>query len=298
MKKSKFHIKEYSVFAASFLFTQNDARTEAVYVDIIPDTLVNEEWETFSLDLNDDGVSDFRFLKRSFSFMLPTYWSGYTTSHINALFVGPLVVGNLIAGNPHVIFPSYGGFTVYFPYALTEGAIIDQDSLDFQNPGYQTLAYRYKGENSTYFPNGGHWFPEVFDRYLGVYFKDTANCYHYGWIRLDVKDFGRELVIKDFAYETQCNHPIVAGDTISYVDVVDENKLDAVIYSFDNTIYVKVSELSDDLQISVADITGKEIYSNSFHVLSSSFIIDQPSGIYIVNIFSDEKRYSKKVYIN
>ena len=116
----------------------------------------------------------------------------YTTSHVNALFVGPLVLGNLIAGNPHVIFPSYGGFTVYFPYALTEGAIIDQDSLDFQNPGYQTLAYRYKGENSTYFPNGGHWYPEVFDHYLGLYFKDTADCYHYGWVRLDVKDSGRE----------------------------------------------------------------------------------------------------------
>ena len=92
--------------------------------------------------------------------------------------------------------------------------------------------------------------------------------------------------------------PIVAGDTISYVDVLDENKLDAVVYSFDNTIYVKVNEHLNDAQLSVVDITGKEIYSNSLHTISSSFVIDQPSGIYIVRIFSNEKSYSKKVYIN
>ncbi|MBK7035135.1 MAG: hypothetical protein IPH42_02020 [Bacteroidetes bacterium] len=86
------------------------------------------------------------------------------------------------------------------------------------------------------------------------------NCYHYGWIRLDVKDSGRELVIKDFAYETECDHPIVAGDTISYVDVEDENKLDAVVYSFENTIYINVSELQK-LEIDIYDLTGRLIYS-------------------------------------
>ncbi len=298
MKKSKFHIKEYSVFAASFLFTQNDARTEVIYGDIIPDTLINVDWESFDLDLNEDGISDFRFLKRSLSFTDATYGGDSFTNRFSAQYLGPVIFGNLVAGSLHVVFPSYGGFTVYLPYALAQGVLIDQNSLEFQTAGVQTLAYRFRGDNSTYYPHGGHWYPEVFDHYLGLYFKDTVDCYHYGWVRLDIKDSGREIVIKDFAYETECDQPILAGDTISYIDVVDENKLNAVVYSFDNTIYVKVSELSDDLQISVADITGKEIYSNSFHVPSSSFVIDQPSGIYIVSIFSDEKRYSKKVYIN
>ncbi|MBK7442717.1 MAG: T9SS type A sorting domain-containing protein [Chitinophagales bacterium] len=294
MKNSKFHIKEYSLFAASFLLIKNDIGAEVIYGDIIPDTLINEEWETYTIDLNYDGVSDFRFLKRSFWFM-PTSSS---TSHFNAIYAGPLVFGNLIAGNPHVIFPSYGGSTVYHPYALAEGAIIDQNSLDFQNAGYQELAYRFLGENSTYWPNGGHWYPEVVDRYLGVYFKDTANCYHYGWIRLDVKDFGRELVIKDFAYETECNHPIVAGDTISYVDVAEENKLDAVIYSYGNTIYVTLNEQYNDVQLSVADITGKEIYSNQITEKFTDIPLNEPKGIYIVTIISGKNKYSKKVIIN
>ena len=68
MKKSKFHIKEYSAFAASFLLIQNDVAAEVIYGDIIPDTLIKADWESFDLDLNEDGVSDFRFLKRSLSF--------------------------------------------------------------------------------------------------------------------------------------------------------------------------------------------------------------------------------------
>ncbi|MBP8915254.1 MAG: T9SS type A sorting domain-containing protein [Chitinophagales bacterium] len=298
MKKSKFHIKEYSAFAASFLLIQNDVAAEVIYGDIIPDTLIKADWESFDLDLNEDGVSDFRFLKRSLSFTDGNTASYYFINHFSAQYFGPLIFGNLVAGNLHVVFPSYGGFTVYFPYALAPGVLIDQDNLEFQTAGVQTLAYRYRGENSTYFPHGGNWYPEVSDHYVGLYFKDTADCYHYGWVRLDVGDLARELVIKDFAYETECDHPIVAGDTISYVEIKDENNLDAIVYSFDNTIYVKLNEHLNDAQLFFVDITGNEIYSNSLHTISSSFVIDQPSGIYIVRIFSNEKSYSKKVYIN
>lgn len=65
--------------------------------------------------------------------------------------------------------------------------ILINEDLDFQFAGYQELAYVYRGEYSSYADNGGNWFPEVLDHYLGIYFKDTMNCYHYGWIRLDVK---------------------------------------------------------------------------------------------------------------
>lgn len=286
------------MLAASFLLIQNDVGSEVIYGDMIPDTLINIDWESFDLDVNEDGVSDFKFLKRSLSFMDATYGGDSFTNRFSAQYFGPAIFENLVAGSLHVVFPSYGGFTVYFPYALAEGVLIDQNSFEFQTAGVQRLAYRFRGDNSTYYPHGGHWYPEVFDHYLGLYFKDTADCYHYGWVRLDVKDSGRELVIKDFAYETECDHPIVAGDTISYIDVAEENKLEAVIYSFGNTIYVTLNEQYNDVQLSVTDLTGKEIYSNSIYNLNSSFNIEQPSGIYTVSIFSDEKRYSKKVHIN
>lgn len=298
LKKSKFHIKEYSAFAASFLLIQNDVAAEVIYGDIIPDTLIKLDWESFDLDVNEDGISDFRFLKRSLSFTDATYGGDSFTNRFSAQYFGPVIFGNLVAGNLHVVFPSYGGFTVYFPYALAEGVLIDQGSLEFQTAGVQTLAYRFRGDNSTYYPHGGHWYPEVFDHYLGLYFKDTADCYHYGWVRLDVKDSGRELVIKDFAYETECDHPIVAGDTSSYVYVMDENNLDAMVYSFGNTINVTLNEQYNDVQLSVSDITGTEIYSNQITEKFTDIPLNEPKGIYIVTIISGKNKYSKKVNIN
>ncbi|MBK9454600.1 MAG: LysM peptidoglycan-binding domain-containing protein [Bacteroidetes bacterium] len=43
----------------------------------------------------------------------------------------------------------------------------------------------------------------------------------YGWIRCSVIDSGRTLIIHDYAYELQPNYPIIAGDTVSYVDIID-----------------------------------------------------------------------------
>ncbi|MBP8915851.1 MAG: T9SS type A sorting domain-containing protein [Chitinophagales bacterium] len=296
MKRTKFHIEEYSAFAVCFLLLQTESSAEAVYSDIIPDTLIDFDWETFGIDMNNDGVVDFALLKRSFSFLETTYWSSYITSHLCIFYAGPQVFGNMIAGKRVILSPSYGGFTVYHPYALAEDVLINED-LDFQFAGYQELAYVYRGEYSSYADNGGNWFPEVLDHYLGIYFKDTMNCYHYGWIRLDVKDSGRELVIKDFAYETECDHPIVAGDTISYVDVEDENKLDAVVYSFENTIYINVSELQK-LEIDIYDLTGRLIYSKIMTDRIFSIKLNQPTGYYIINLSSDSKKYSKKIFID
>lgn len=297
MKRTKFHIEEYSAFAVCFLLLQTESSAEAVYSDVIPDTLIDFDWETFGIDMNNDGVVDFGFLKRSFSFYLTTYSSEYITSHFSAIFAGPQVFGNLIAGTRKVISPSYGGFTLYYPYALEEETIIDVN-LEFQSTGDQLLAFRYRGEDSSYLKHGGRWYPEDLDHYLGVYFKDTANCYHYGWIRCDVKNEGRELVIKDYAYETECDHPIVAGDTISYVDVEDENKLDAVVYSFENTIYINVSELPEKLEIDIYDLTGRLIYSEIMKDRIFSINLNQPTGYYIINLSSDSKKYSKKIFID
>ena len=88
-RPAKFHIEEYSAFAVCFLLLQTESSAEAVYSDIIPDTLIDFDWETFGIDMNNDGVVDFALLKRSFSFLETTYWSSYITSH---LLVHPLQV--------------------------------------------------------------------------------------------------------------------------------------------------------------------------------------------------------------
>ncbi len=300
MAKKRFTIKEYSAFAACFLITQTEASAEAVYNDISPDTLIDQELETFAVDLNNDGLIDFAFLRRSFSFLKTTYSSNYITSHFSALIVGPEQFGNQIAGTMNTISPSYGATTNYYPYAIPFNEMIDEN-MDFQYDGYQFLAFRFKGEYSSYWPFGGRWYPEVTDRYLGFYFKDTANCFRYGWMRCDVKDFGKELVIKDFAYETKCDVGILAGDTIgntTTVGISENNILDASVYSFKNFLYINLNELISDLEIHLFDVTGKKVYSDKIANKFTQIELTEAKGTYIVELISPEEVFTKKIFIN
>lgn len=297
--KTHFNLTGYSAMAFCFLSISKESKAQAVYTDISPDTLIDQELETFAVDLNNDGLIDFAFLRRSFSFLKTTYSSNYITSHFSALLVGPEQFGNQIAGTMNTISPSYGATTNYYPYAIPFNETIDEN-MDFQYDGYQFMAFRFRGEYSSYWPFGGQWYPEVTDRYLGFYFKDTVNCFHYGWMRCDVKDFGNELVLKDFAYETKCDVNILAGDTIgdtTTVKITDLNTLKASVFSFENTVYINLNDLYKDIKVSVFDINGKEIYSNSIHKQFSSFVLDQPANIYLVKISSNKGGLTKKIYI-
>ena len=148
---------------------------------------------------------DFSVLKRSFDFLATTYYSGYVTSHLSVINAGPKIAGNYIAGFTEIWGGSAAGtFTMYFPYALAEGENIN-DSLSFQEFGLEVVAFRYTTDKGAYSHEGGEWYPEVLDHCLGVYFKDIEGGYHYGWIRCDVKNSGKEITVKDFAYEAKCD---------------------------------------------------------------------------------------------
>jgi len=295
--KPHFKLLQYSAISACFLALHNDVKGQAVYTDIDPDIILDSDNESAGVDMDNDGIFDFAFLNTSASFYTS---SSFYLSYFEGLWGGPEIFGNEIAAKLKVISPSYGGFTVYWPYALLEGANINED-LSFQYWGFQRMAYRYIQTDGDYFPKGGFWYPEVFDRYLGVYFKDTADCYHYGWIRCDVTDEGRTLVIKDYAYETKCDTGIKAGDVIgdtTTVDITELNTLNANVYSFDNSIYIILSELIEDAEIHVYDLTGKNIYSSVLTTQSAQIELNEAKGVYFVEIVAEEKKFAKKIFVN
>ena len=296
MKNSDSKLLQYSVISACFLAVQKDSEAQAVYTDVDPDIILDSDNESAGIDMNNDEVFDFAFINRTGWFYTSSL---FYISYFEVINAGPQSPNNEMAGQIHVISPSYGGSSIYLPYALAYGSLINSD-LEFYNEGYQVMAYRYIQTDGDYFPYGGYWYPEVFDRYLGVYFKDTADCYHYGWIRCDVKDNGRTLVIKDYAYEIKCDTGIKAGDVIGDTSVTVEeiNTIDAVVYSFDNTIYINLNELYDDVKVSVVDITGKEIYSNSIIKQFTEIPLTQSTGIYFVKIISGNNQFTKKVHLN
>ncbi len=299
MRSTKFNILQYSCLAGAFLSLNSKVSAEIIYTDISPDFILLQDDDPFYLDINIDGVSDFKFINNYF-----THGGYYTSGGYYSLFevcqkifAFPMA-GASFAGNKYLTYSS-SDFR-YCPFALEENFSISA-SLQFQNDWLQYLVYKcalggWSGPASI----EGHWYPEVSDHYLGVRFNDLATSVHYGWIRCDVIDEGRILIIKDFAYETNEDTRIFAGDTIGDTSIVAINEfteLNANIYCFDKTINVTINETLKNVEINIYTIAGQKIHSDKITNQSTQIELNDPSGAFIVELISPEGKFSKKILI-
>jgi len=294
MKKG-FSLKEYSALAGIILI-QKDVIADVIYTDIT-DVIISDNYEVLDIDLNSDGAIDFDFIKFSGSY---TWWtsSGFTELRfLNALHCHRLEIENQVAG---ISFSTYFSYMNYWPYALLPGVLIGDD-LQFQNGFVQHMASRVDiGNGTSWVPDkdAGYWWPSAEDHYLGVHFIDSDSNYHYGWIRCSVLDSAEVLIIKDFAYETAIDHPIVAGDTVSYVGINNiTNLIDATVYSFGKDIYI-LTETFKNTEVIICNLKGQEVVRKLLH--SKNELINMgnnPAGMYLVTLLNEGKRYNKKVFI-
>lgn len=293
MKKSRkssytFSLSAYAAVAVSFLHTK-ETDSQVVYTDIDPDIILDEALESTGLDIDNNGTIDFALLNSSFTFFSESFSSYFTRQDILA---GPYIPGNAIAGiSEYFSSPYGGGFTLYYPFALSQGSIIN-NVLSWQNNGQQIMGIRtfvnYAMPNTWQCANCywyGYFNPETIDRFLGIRFIGDFGENHYGWIRCDVKDEGRTLVIKDYAYETQPDNAILAGDTLHYVDIIQsENDIGATIYSFGFNIYVYLNDTKGML-LKIHDINGKELINKN--LFEDNTIINMngyATGFYILTL--------------
>jgi len=293
MKKfNQFTLQQYSGLAGALLFMHGNTSAQAVYTDVEPDVALQYDGEYFFVDMDNDGSNDFFLLKGSHYFT-NTFYDIYRFNHV--LYAGPnFNPENSIAG----IFATNGegGGTTYFPYALNASDVINSD-LSFQYGHYQLMGIGFYDVDETpwewhYFI--GSWTPSIDSMYLGVRFLGADACKHYGWIRCSTIDSARTLIVHDFAYETKCNTPIIAGDTIGDTTTVGfENllNLQAEIYAYYNHIYIRTNTTC---KVTMYDSSGREILYKFLSqgqntVDMSSF----PLGIYIVKLTSNSGTIAK-----
>ena len=297
MKNNTFSLNAYSLLSVSFLMLHNESIAQAIYTDLEPDIVLQLNNEIASIDMDNNGIYDFAFLKTS-----GTYTTGYSSSSRfrHAVWAGPFsTIQDEIAGISVTHGAGYG--TSYFPFAIEASGLINED-LTFQYDGFQLLALKRVPIGSTnwdQFP--AYWGYDSIDHYLGVRFIGNDACFHYGWIRCAVIEGGEKLIIKDYAYELKCATGIKAGDMIgdTAVSVYEINTLDANVYSFGNTIYIQLHEnIQNKILIHIYDLSGKEIYVTSTQDSFSEIKLDEPAGIYLVEIISNEKTFSKKVFLD
>lgn len=291
-------INSYAMAAGCFLCVNHDVLAQVVYTDIDPDIILDEGGEAAELDMNDDGVPDFFFHNNSFQYYDTSWLSVRTMKNILA---GPDEMGNALAGISNYFNTGYNGFTWYYPFALEQTIAINEE-LTWQDTETQIMALRIFSEDGDLVGLGFYCYwseTETIDKYLGVKFKDLDNQLHYGWIRCDVLDEGRTLIIKDYAYEAIPEYPVVAGDTIHYVNAESLTQgFNATVYAFSNTIYINLNEVMHDVEVYVYDVAGKQVYSNKIEDQASQIELLKSKGYYFVKLYSNKGELIKKIYIN
>jgi hypothetical protein len=156
------------------------ANAEVVYTP----THSKIDYSKYALDLNHDGINDFRLYS-------------YNLSGIGKVAAYPLHAGNRIAATRQ----SCGNFPRTVAAALESGEVIGPH-LKF-SPKATCMV-----NESNY---DGPWYMEQ-DRYLGLVFVIEGKE-HYGWARItNLGAFYGATEILGYAYETEANQPIVAGD--------------------------------------------------------------------------------------
>jgi hypothetical protein len=160
-----------------------------------PAHIIVQEYETYKLDFNHDGVTDLSLKVNFFSH----------TSAAQAVVSAAPAARNGIEGRSHINF---------YAAALSKGASIGPKQ---KFGGQARGALMASVDESIYgsFQYGGNWV-NVNHRYLGAKFHIGGKT-HYGWVRANVwvtgQGPGAGAILTGYAYETVPNQPIVAGKT-------------------------------------------------------------------------------------
>jgi hypothetical protein len=178
------------------------ANAQIVYTDFDPDEFVADTetagdgaFTGFSTDFDGDGDHEILFFERDTD-DYPRF----------AYDVDPSDGPDRVTGAVASLVPFGGGGIYLYPLPLSAGA-----SIGPGNPGLVTAtAYTY----GTFTFNGSdpvNWIGA--DAYLGVQFTLDGTSTHYGWVRVEIPPSGGAIIVKEMAYESSPDTPILAGAT-------------------------------------------------------------------------------------
>lgn len=250
---------------------------QAVYTDVDPDVTIGIGDGAVSIDMNGDATDDVVMA------IIQTYASSSGGAYLyqNIAAASGYGIGS-IAGSTQV----FGGNNFYFPEAYSAGDAINSslnwiDNSAFGSLNYLTYYVSTGGSASTF--NGGNWLNQT-DKYLGVRFTAGSDL-HYGWVRMDVgnTDASNFITIKDFAFESQVEVAINAGDTVgampSAIATTDAPQLNCYAYGNQLVLRSQDAEWSEG-QVEVIDMSGRTIASQAWTGGDAQMELNAPDGIY------------------
>jgi len=224
MKKRKDNSLEHRLMAYSAAATAVLTMAPVANANIYhsgPQTLIVNPFSSQTIDLNGDGVPDFDFDATTYTHTSTTPDRRYV-NHDARLFVLPLSSNSILWS----MFYSKYGVPAYYPAgALLSGSLATWHYAGGVLAGnlIKTLYYysSFSNGNGKYYhttvtsvitSTSGNFLNRT--GYLGVRFT-SASCnsgsYHYGWIQFSGAPDATVGTIIDWAYELNCNQPVLTG---------------------------------------------------------------------------------------
>ena len=293
--KKQLQKKFYAFIVTAMMFSAS-ANAQIVYTDIIPDKTLS--YGSYSLDLNNDGQSDFTFrawysflscagggcmIRLDTTLIKPTglsWVSDYTNGEAARLNSGDSI---------NESSPLWTNF---------QSQLLYNNRADCSSLGYCTPQHAFTAPHSLYSP--GIWI-NVVDKYLALKIQVSGNIY-YGWARLDAGGDGLDITIKDYAYNSIPNQPILAGQTTIVTGII-ENSFASSINLFpnpaENHLTISLGSNNPKVELTISDLTGKVIYTTlatdtqKIEVNTKDFA----EGIYVVQIQTADFIATKKLVV-
>jgi type IX secretion system substrate protein len=280
MKKSlQSKLKSYSALAGAVAAT-GAVNAQIVYTDVTPDAVANTPLTGLNIDLDNGGVVDFIIgLNSGTSYGFP----------YNFVATLPQDAANAIAED---------GTIATTPPTSLNAALNLSDPIDATIP-WSTATQQVAAivwPSSTSF-NAGNWIGAT-DKYFGFKFLIGTNT-HYGWARCDVSTDGATVTLKDYAYDATPNTAIPAGGMPLPTNINEALANNTMIFGFEKTIKVKLSNSSIDGIVTVVDILGQEIAKVNVTDETTTIPMDNAkSGVYFATITkADGSSFTKKLFL-
>ena len=191
-----------SAAGVGLLLSAGPASARIVYTPAYD--IINHHGHSYiSVDINHDGINDFQL------------GASYVSGHAFVLEVVALQAGNAILGNIQRVLGNYGTpATCGVASALPPGHRIGPGSRFGGYDRMWNIGFAFRGSTPGTGLSCGYWY-NAQGRFLGFEFTIQGQN-HFGWARLNVTSgpgIVRIATLTGYAYETEPNKPIRAGDT-------------------------------------------------------------------------------------
>jgi hypothetical protein len=264
------------IFLSLTLLLIGKAYSQIVHTSVTPNFEINlapitgSEANLFPIDFNNDGTVDFNFRWDVFS--PGTYFMHITSSNTNTYNPNNQVIGSGTSNS----------FSVPYAMPLSAGTPIVGTSTGWITEQRGPLISDAQNTN----------FLGLGDRYIGVRFF-VGGQYYYGWIL--VSFVANKLIIKSYAYQTNPNLEIIAGNTGGTLGV-DNHYLNSTIKLYPNPAveYIKISGIKGNTQYQIYNGEGKIVKTGMIDAKNEISARELVSGSYIISVKNNNHQYKIK----